>query len=978
MVSHRIKKALTSSQVLLLVCLCNWLAASTAGALSQAPLNRIPVPEPANLKHFVKDKPAAIRLGKALFWDMQVGSDGVQACASCHFRAGADSRLKNQINPGSDTIFGNNSTVLNTIKTPMNPRLAPNYTLQSFDFPLFKPIPEVARLAIDPATGLTNDTVTLLQDTNDVVGSQGIMKTDFDSVLLGSAMDIGTPVTDTVFSVGSTRLRQVTRRNAPSVINAVFNFSNNWDGRANSFFNGQNQFGPMDPTAGVWYEEGTAITRRPVVIPTASLASQAVESALSDTDMSYKGRSFKALGRKLLSLPPLGQQLVHPNDSVLGPFFKATLNPNQTISGGTGITVTYGEMIAAAFHEELLASPFTTPDGYSQMEGNFALFFGLAIQLYEATLVSDRTPFDRFQAGNQNALSASAQNGLAIFNSKCTTCHSGSELTSAAVGSTRAIGSPFGNPVVFTNNSSHRLIQTGQTTLAGALSDTGFFNTGVRPTADDIGRGGSSPTGFPLSFSGLSKLQAQGLLPFVTPQMLPGLPASSPVNVAGAFKTPALRNVELTAPYFHNGSAFTLEEVVEFYARGGNFPDNPELATAMQPVNNLRSSATKRSDLVAFLKSLTDERVRNETAPFDHPQLMVPNGEPELPLIELPATGGTALDVAPTLTIDPVASPSTLTSRLFSGSVDATATVEVTVNELPPAFAAVSGTGWSFHVPGLLIGSNTITITASSPSGITTSRTVVLTVLPTASISGVPPGGKTTVNSATLTIAGTDILSYQYSLNGGAFSTDTPVAKLILLNNLPDGSYTVAVLGKDAHGNQQPATTPTTATWTVKATPPVLTLDVPVSPTRETTRTINGTVELGAVPSVTISTPAVTGPVKVIGGNGIGTWSCDISGLVPGLNTITVRVLDFVFNLTTRSGEILVMPADGNFKGSGVTDLSDALKALRIAVGLDLPTVTDLLHGDVSPFIDGGVPDGTITVADALMIIKKVVGLINF
>src|SRR6202000_3429289 len=58
------------------------------------------VPLPPNLADFVKDKQTAIRLGKALFWDMQVGSDGVQACASCHFRAGADPRSKNQLSPG--------------------------------------------------------------------------------------------------------------------------------------------------------------------------------------------------------------------------------------------------------------------------------------------------------------------------------------------------------------------------------------------------------------------------------------------------------------------------------------------------------------------------------------------------------------------------------------------------------------------------------------------------------------------------------------------------------------------------------------------------------------------------------------------------------------------------------------------------------------------------------------------------------------
>src|SRR5215510_12981203 len=53
-------------------------------------LHAAPVPGPANLADFIVDRTAAIALGKALFWDMQVGSDGIQACASCHFRAGAD------------------------------------------------------------------------------------------------------------------------------------------------------------------------------------------------------------------------------------------------------------------------------------------------------------------------------------------------------------------------------------------------------------------------------------------------------------------------------------------------------------------------------------------------------------------------------------------------------------------------------------------------------------------------------------------------------------------------------------------------------------------------------------------------------------------------------------------------------------------------------------------------------------------------
>ena len=63
-------------------------------------LRAVSVPGPSNLADFVKDEAMARALGKALFWDMQVGSDGVQACASCHFRAGADPRSKNQVIPG--------------------------------------------------------------------------------------------------------------------------------------------------------------------------------------------------------------------------------------------------------------------------------------------------------------------------------------------------------------------------------------------------------------------------------------------------------------------------------------------------------------------------------------------------------------------------------------------------------------------------------------------------------------------------------------------------------------------------------------------------------------------------------------------------------------------------------------------------------------------------------------------------------------
>lgn len=70
----------------------------------------------------------------------------------------------------------------------------------------------------------------------------------------------------------------------------------------------------------------------------------------------------------------------------------------------------------------------------------------------------------------------------------------------------------------------------------------------------------------------------------------------------GAFKTPTLREVGRTAPYMHDGSLATLEDVVDYYDRGGN--PNPYLDPDLRP---LQLSAQEKKELVAFLKSLSGE-----------------------------------------------------------------------------------------------------------------------------------------------------------------------------------------------------------------------------------------------------------------------------------------------------------------------------------------------------------------------------------
>src|SRR5919198_232163 len=169
---------------------------------------------PANLGDFVRDRAAAIALGKALFWEMQTGGDGIQACASCHFHAGVDDRVKNTLNPGANGAF-----------FPFTDGGGPNSTIQVADFPFHK--------LSDP----DNNGSAVISDADDIVGSQGVHKRDFLS-LSGVAADNCRDVADAVFHVGPFNTRRVTGRNAPNFIGAAFNFRNFWDGRAREIFNG--------------------------------------------------------------------------------------------------------------------------------------------------------------------------------------------------------------------------------------------------------------------------------------------------------------------------------------------------------------------------------------------------------------------------------------------------------------------------------------------------------------------------------------------------------------------------------------------------------------------------------------------------------------------------------------------------------------------------------------------------------------------
>ncbi|HEY8361009.1 MAG TPA: cytochrome c peroxidase [Ramlibacter sp.] len=150
-----------------------------------------------------------------------------------------------------------------------------------------------------------------------------------------------------------------------------------------------------------------------------------------------------------------------------------------------------------------------------------------ALAVFQRSVISNDAPFDRWLAGDTQALTPEQYRGFKVFSDpakgNCAACHTG-----------------------------------------GNFTDNGFHNVGLK-TAD------------PGRFN-IRKVAA----------------------MKGAFKTPTLRDIELTAPYFHNGAAETLRDVVEYYARGGEDRSN-----VSPDIKQLNLSAQEKDELVAFLRALT-------------------------------------------------------------------------------------------------------------------------------------------------------------------------------------------------------------------------------------------------------------------------------------------------------------------------------------------------------------------------------------
>lgn len=225
-----------------------------------------------------------------------------------------------------------------------------------------------------------------------------------------------------------------------------------------------------------------------------------------------------------------------------------------------GVTDPVRDSVLARFsaderYQNLFAAAF---DGSTEVTINKIIF---ALASFCRTLISGNSAYDRFVRGDDSALTEQQKRGLMLFNGErfeCFHCHSGINFSVSYRDSNS-------DPVDFKRP---------------------FFNNGLY----NVGGDGS----YPAIDQGLYDLTLNP-------------------NDRGLFRPQSLRNVELTAPYMHDGSIETLRDVVEHYARGGrlissgpNAGDGRLSPLKSGLVRGFQATDEEKEDLVAFLRSLTD------------------------------------------------------------------------------------------------------------------------------------------------------------------------------------------------------------------------------------------------------------------------------------------------------------------------------------------------------------------------------------
>jgi len=221
------------------------------------------------------------------------------------------------------------------------------------------------------------------------------------------------------------------------------------------------------------------------------------------------------------------------------------------------------EKVLARFKTKIYQAQFT--EAFPEQTISFDLIVK-ALASYVRSLISLNSPFDSYAyLADDNAISASALRGMNLFFSEkleCHHCHGGFN---------------------FTQSTSHE---------KQLIDRRPFHNTGLYNVSYE---GESNKSGYPKHDTGLAEI-------------------STLVRDNGRFRAPTLRNIEVSAPYMHDGSIASLSEVIDFYAAGGrnviagkHQGDGRNNLLKSKFIKGFTLTVEEKDDLIAFLKTLTDQ-----------------------------------------------------------------------------------------------------------------------------------------------------------------------------------------------------------------------------------------------------------------------------------------------------------------------------------------------------------------------------------
>ncbi len=374
-------------------------------------------------------------------------------------------------------------------------------------------------------------------------------------------------------------------------------------------------------------------------------------------------------------------------------------------------------------------------------------------------------------------------------------------------------------------------------------------------------------------------------------------------------------------------------------------------------------------------------------------------------------------NTAPTVTISSTTGDTTNLSPIpvtvhFSKPVTGFSASGISITNGSVGSFAGSDADYSFAVTPTTNGIVTVNIRASLAQDITGNGNVAAaqfsrtydSVVPTVVISS-PSVTRTNSGSVTytmtytgvdtITLANADIsLAKTGTANGTVAVSGTGSSRTVTISGITgDGTLGISVAAataSDVAGNQATAAGPST-TFVVDNTPPAVTISGPSqTAVLRNSGTVTFTVTYSNADAITLSTANIllnttgtaNGTVSVAG-TGSTTRTVTISGLsgegTLGLSISANTARDATGNNALAAGPSATFAVNsnaGDLNGDGIVDMTDALKALRIAVGIDTQTASELIRGDVAPLVNGAPhPDGKFDINDVVVLLKMAAGL---